>query len=833
MSVKISEFQDILSRLLLNDIELVNKNTDPFKFREQIIKSAISYIEKFVTEDVSNINNLSTSEIEHIKYFQEQLSKSEVDAIGLHFIDKVSGRISHLDFPINSYKRKSLLDLFNKFNETKAPILIELFSDLWMLGYKEVVKTNSSLVNAYYDDLLPWTNNDKSIELSWGETDSDKLSHLEVNQINLRFDDEFVDLSGKIALDVWNILVDVLISKAKDILDDVQIKPYNSAYDRFLDLLFDEVRNKIDELTIYGRLQEAVNISRSKILHKTEIGNLFFKKLELLSFGKDTEIFDGHSLSEIKDKWYKNNAPNQSVRNHYSWLKTKTLLECMQSAMLSEYSFCGSSGYNLFKYSTQKLMYGEKHPELDFYLILVSSNCKCELQEIKKIFGLFYESINEVYKNIYKQKETDFINFLNNESHNDDDVIVDNIAGRIKKIKSNNFDKNVIKRWTQIVHNLSKEAVHESKNVSFLVGFGPQIICDVYFKTYLKIKEKLSQINSEIDQIVHFIKSYYSIFEHKNNKVIWFDDYGRFIGIYDYSGNLNALLNHKQIQEKTIFTMIHSKNEFDVYSGSVNPIIRIKGGKIIDIINTNLKESISIATSKIQINTDGLPNAINAFLYDLSTSAQSKRIGTSMIVVNSDIKHNKDDWKHSLETQSKKLTFELEKFSNPFLSIKDFINIFSSQNDFLIKEKIINEVLLLTKLDGSLLIELKDEKLYISPSNFALPLYKDENKDTRHFDYFKLKNDKSTDGKVEDVIEAIETGNTPNFELIKDFINKGDEIENTNKPYKNLTFLNSAGTRHHSLWGLSLTTTDSLFVVTVSESSEIRVFWNGLYINGK
>ena len=42
-----------------------------------------------------------------------------------------------------------------------------------------------------------------------------------------------------------------------------------------------------------------------------------------------------------------------------------------------------------------------------------------------------------------------------------------------------------------------------------------------------------------------------------------------------------------------------------------------------------------------------------------------------------------------------------------------------------------------------------------------------------------------------------------------------------------LSFLNSAGTRHHSLWGISITAKEPLFTIALSEDGSVRVFWAG------
>jgi hypothetical protein len=47
---------------------------------------------------------------------------------------------------------------------------------------------------------------------------------------------------------------------------------------------------------------------------------------------------------------------------------------------------------------------------------------------------------------------------------------------------------------------------------------------------------------------------------------------------------------------------------------------------------------------------------------------------------------------------------------------------------------------------------------------------------------------------------------------------------------KSLSFLTSSGTRHHSLWGITMSSRQRMFVVTLSQDGRVSVFWDGRLI---
>ena len=155
-------------------------------------------------------------------------------------------------------------------------------------------------------------------------------------------------------------------------------------------------------------------------------------------------------------------------------------------------------------------------------------------------------------------------------------------------------------------------------------------------------------------------------------------------------------------------------------------------------------------------------------------------------------------------------------------------------------EKIVAEVLPYGEIDGATILTLSKNGLRCMPGRQLIPLrlesISDLDKEDANlfpvpldFNRFLLKN-----------LEGIESMGIPNdvapltrdqesilLKGIADFDFRLKLSEGTQKNIAKLDFLQSSGTRHHSLWGITVTSSEPLIAITISEDGDVRIFYEG------
>jgi len=684
-----------------------------------------------------------------------------------------------------------------------------------------------------------------------------ELERLDDHQICLRFNKSFVKQNRIIAQEIYNA---ISYSCENSIYQDELSENENE------NVIFSKVLQQIEDKSIKERLHESVNQARLEILNSDVIRKQFFRKIELISFKKYNEngiektVFNEEELwlninnEEVKRIW---DSKEGKARKHWSWESVKTMLEAFQSTILNQYSFCDSKGFFLYKLSAIFPKYYGDPKKINGYLIISSKDSSYD------------ESIINVYNNLLRAISAQYIKLVNKHSGNllknkkMENHLMEEITRELPVLNFGdaNFEDTKLKRWIDIVCKMSEESIHESKNLEFLIGIGPKAYHEIHFKKYILPFDHLVSPISDGIKIIHFLKSYYSLFESSNNRIIWFDEYCHFLGIYEF--NDETELFKKSKDKMPLFAKIKGRNQFELIYGK-NPIIRVKDGVSINLNNNDeIEKAIVNATHKCFYDypwirkqfsqdkfteTKKINKLIDNFSHFVSSIVNKTKIegyGSSYIVVNEffgsstelikkeDANVEISDWKVEFESQSKNLSERLTKHSSPIISIEDLLDYDNIKNQEIFDD-VLNEVLLLSRLDGSILVRLKSDGVYVSPSQFAVPLVVNKGQ-TIHFDYFDLRNN----GRLkvscsESINEKFYNNKVTTFEELQAFISdidtgKGFNRENLN--FKELTFLNSSGTRHHSLYGLSLTVIEPLYMVVLSEDGKIRVFWNGLIFN--
>ena len=836
--------QEFFKSILKKNVEKLNSynNIDnEFVLRKEVINYSLELIQKIFSRDKDTGIILSASEKTTLNKFKDGALK-DVSAFGLHLFDEITGRYSYMN-KFGNYENNDV---------TENPRFNELYSKLWLRIYTELLKPNSSLINFFYDNEDIWEDKDEHLHLMWDYHSKNDLKNLEKHEICLNFYKRFVSENSKIAEEISN-LIQVTLEEGLELnlsLNDTDI----------VNLLFLKILPELNDNSIRERLYEIVIVTRLELLNSSIIRKDFFKKIKLLSFKRGEENRDDNlddnekelwsNMSEAENIWNKN---KNNIRHTWTWSKVKEMLEAFQSTILNQFSFCGDNGFRLYKLPSINPKYDNVRSSIHGNLILISDQIDSDKIIRKSIENYLEELQLYLDRNSKKPRRISRI-----EKTQESDLLTKISEGLFKRLRSSviyrkpnsSIKRNVLLRWSNILHKISNESIHERKNIEFLVGIGTKSFHEIHFKKYVEPFDYLKSSNTDIIKIVHFIKSYFSLFEVQNNRIIWFDELGHFLGIFEFNSLSQILASANK--NPVFLANIKGKNSFDILHKTKSPIIRVKNGKYIDLkVFSELFTPISNVTEKIFLNNKCSKQLVDNFS-SLITRIVNETIiigsGTSFIILNdldsNNLKENVSNWKVKFEFQSKNLSERLTKYESPVLALEDLLEFGEGTNQDLV-DKIIKEILLLTKLDGSILVKLNEKGVFINPSQFTVPLIavgetkEEEPKEFQmeHFDYFELRNK----GKIfqNDSLDRIVAVNDKFYEnsattveelqmFIADIDYEEIFTNVKNARLKELTFLNSSGTRHHSLYGLSLSAKEPLYVVVLSDDGQIRVFWNGL-----
>ncbi len=789
---------------------VIQQENDEYHFRNEILK-IISEILKFIFTNSEEYKiDLDDNSNKQKEKFDKFLEEAEIGAIGVHLFDEIIGRKSFMNKISSDEAKKSLL-----------------FSALWLRTYNYLLKPSSSLINYFYDNEVLWENHNEYLQLYW--EGSSKIEDVNCNKVNLDFCRDFIIQNQNISKDIYNI-----IDKNCKLLTEGE----SVVTGELIDFIFSKIILELDRKCIKDRLKESVTLARYAILNDKNTQKAFFEKIELLSFNRNQDKLksDEHSY---KDKiWFDTDTTKkeweekkEEIRHSPSWKESKDLLEAFQSIILNEYSFCEANGFFLYKLDDINIQYYKEKKELEGYLIVVAQNNQ-EANIVKEISNNLLKAIRAFCRKRKHPKK-----YNGNKLEN---KLLESI---VHTIEYDTFlEENVFARWIDFVYKMSKEAISESKNIEFNIGIGAKYFHEVHLKRYIPPLDNLISTSSNELKIIHFLKSYYSLFGANNDKIIWFDEQYHFLGIFEYP-NDKELFNNDNYKDKFLIAKIKGKDFFELYKGGILPVVRIRDNKFINLNNqTEIERNIKSIHRKINIK-EAIVENFSLFVNRVINKTKITGSGTSYIIIN-DIKDTKNSnnsndkeksfdnpWKVNFDKQTKNLSARLKKYESPIISISDLKNFqkFEKSEYF---ENILNELLLLTYLDGSIVIRLNINGVYINPSQFAIPLIH-RNDSIEHFDYFKLKNEGEKSlattniDRINNAFYGNRVNDTSHLESFIADIDRGNGFLKESKNLKDLTFLNSSGTKHHSLYGLSLSVKEPMYVVVMSEDGNIRIFWNG------
>lgn len=785
--------------------------------------------------EVSEMRYVKLSSLKKAKKFEfakaliQSVSNKKPSVVGFHVIDPEIGRYSQIWIPPSR-----LCPLLNGGGETQQNWW-QAYPTLWLRVYKQFLHPSTSLLNAYRRKLLKFQ--DTSLLIHWSNESVQNFNGTIVSlALNCLEMGKFVKSTTKILKQLHNILLKHtkrITSKQKEeeiqrIIEDVGLElKDNNLIDNLTDIRTEYLHAVIKEGT-----------PRKK----------FLSTLKDLG-GRDGNIFCQLEENKYEGKWY-GETRKKAIEG----------IEILQTILFNAPAFCSKHGFSLHR----------KKIDASLVSIILGRDGIYELNkvqclQVKNLFDLMMTAIDSILDcNKYKERKKGSLK---------SNPIVDEVLNQLEI--SNSEEKTKIEFFLIFAWKLSLEAIHEGRELSFLLGFGhaeePEIRC----RNPIRLPKYLSQEGADLGLLVHFVKSYFSLFGDED-RILWFNQYARCQGLYERAPEDPKERWLEDWPEACYFVRIKGKGQLDVLKQEITgafkkqhrPRIRIKDDNVVNLKSlTDIQYRVFLATTHVFQSHPSRAQWVMQLIAKVVDRLREAAHGAGLVVVNKDIgSYSPGNWRISINNQVKPLVPELERFRSIEETLKE--------NGNELNEHLINEICLLAELDGAVYLVFKDEKMCAYPARHFSPLV-NENKQSKNnlqlLDFYKWtekgrKKHNKNDEKIKKLFENLNSefknindvdinklGTKSEFEKefkkrVKD-LKPFDQIETLKlytacirgsielkpenvvpKAIAELSFLTSSGTRHHSLWGITLSSKQRLFVVSLSQDGRVSVFWDGRLI---
>jgi len=148
-------------KIIIKALSSLRNETNSPEARKEIIEVASNLIGYIVTQNdpfhgklIQKLKPILKKEHINFDEFLNKIQRSrefckslEIQVCGLHFVDPYIGRFSKI---WNNYSAP------RNFSKEDKPIFNKLYSDLWLRTYKQILKASTSLINAFYENMIQW-----------------------------------------------------------------------------------------------------------------------------------------------------------------------------------------------------------------------------------------------------------------------------------------------------------------------------------------------------------------------------------------------------------------------------------------------------------------------------------------------------------------------------------------------------------------------------------------------------------------------------------------------------------------------------------------------------
>ena len=751
---------------------------------------------------------------------RSKLADAGLVALGIHVIDSSIGRHSNI-WASNEWLKRVFPQNRNRF------FTWNIYTDLWLKSYWSLLQTDTTLINAFHENVLFWDG--RPIKFSWNESETAKR---ESNVCHLRYDKQFVASMRELTEDFQGILLDSInghTAQLKDLFESWKKSPSSRSgssdarYRAIINSMLRTATEKANKCYLVEELRAVASEGRNRILLDEDIRNSFVTVLK--SIDPNSKL-----ATEVESQW--ENVKRSEIRGDWSWEQVGVCVQSFQSCIMNEFSFCNGAGFWVDRIPNQ----GSDEFEVFLILGFETKNDVLDIdtyRSFRQDFEKFVLLADNKTKIAIKASRTDKY----------EPQIVDWVNKYLPEFTGKGDGPHV---WLGTVSKLAERAVHEGNELEFVLGFGAKHLAQVNAKQFEPPPPTLVGPDAEQVKVAHFLKSYFSLFGDNVSRISWFDLQGQFAGVYESPIHVHDMSwiedwsNRSNAHEQYLIAKITGKSCFDILAAT-RPLkdtkfvtrFRVVNGKASSLTEgTAIEEGIKEAVKRAFPDTD-YKDAIEVLAQQLTTEANKTAHGTSFVFVDkASRKRARLDYRIGINDQLKSLTAELSSFSEPVLTYKALASITEKNTSH--ADAVCELASPLMQLDGATVVEVSKEGLKLRPAQQIIPLVMTKAKSIEVLDFFKPCPDRLRATKIKlgkfgrpldrntlDVMfQAIQT--PEKFHGNKEI---GEWMKKINQD--RLSFLNSAGTRHHSLWGISITAKEPLFTIALSEDGSVRVFWAG------
>lgn len=764
---------------------------------------------------------LKTASMPHtVIPFLDAVRNANLRSIGVHIVDPIEGRISTI-----WAKPKQNGQQVDQQTLAKC----ELYSTAWNRIYRRLFRPSATLINAIESGVLPWQWTTARLQTSSETTGSTT----EIRELpdNAAFCDtrRFFEETRDLATHLSRVINSYLRSDAD---------PNNLSH---IEEVFQKTWNHLEGEEFTARLRRVSTRFRDAIIDSTEgspRGNskeIFAEYLRLCSLGSDT-------FTAIE-------SASSSSTEH--WASLLDSIEAIQSSVLSQPEFCDCSGLWLHRieFTNAPLT---NHTSV--YII-------CGLAVDSRLLGNT-RLISRITKSLDNLgRALGLILRRTDGSTTGVSSLVELLCKRIKRNGSGvTYHEDGLKRWLSAIDRLAKGARHEGHSITYNVGYGSLAFAQAHLHRYEAVPDELSRDDIAFEKISSYVKGFYSIFGNHKSRGLWFDELGRYRGVFEsQDGEFEKASSSHDARSRHHETILYAKIDgsgcFDVLYKDTNQIARVKNGEPTDMADGDLERRRAI--DKL-INGKKIPEIFQDvtrwLVNELVEVLQSTTHGTSFVVSFDGAKLNDSGWRSSIKMQVKTLVKHFSQLDAPLADLqqlKEYAQAWTLKNSgspgdhsmsrvYRRPAHLFDSLAEYASLDGGLWLKLMMPEgngerggLMVRAAQQFIPLIRMGGA-VQPLDLQMDADGLEQDDPRETLLPDTCLDEVKNLRSLFAAINGRITVNSkeTRKYIEALSLLHHSGTKTHSLWGLSLTAAEPCLCVVLSADGNVYLFHDGREFTG-
>lgn len=680
-------------------------------------------------------------------------------------------------------------DIWWKHDGTLTTQQSALYSRAWNRIYRRLYRPRATLINAIESGVLPWMWQTVHLATQTSPADSTRAS------LNLFFKDT-------------RILAEELY---KCISKETVYYSTQSDTEVGIESVFQAVWNDLERNAFVSRLNRIATRFQDSILDDPASANALREYLSL-SGGKDIpDILNNEVLTS-------------------QWGQLLDVIQAIQSSALSFPAFCNENGLWLHRVDFANSGIDNETSIYFIFGLNEAFDVNAEIyRSARDSFTNLGRAIHAILKSIEKPKNL---------------PVSDMTTELCTEIRARAHDvfycNDGLARWLEAVQKLAREAKHEGHPITYNVGYGSLAYAQSHFHRYERPPKDLDGSEASIGKIASYVKGFYSIFGNRNNRGLWFDETGRYRGVFEsLNGHFQIVSADKptpQHEGTVLLATVRGQNIFDIYKKDTI-LIRVKNGVRVEIAQSEkrLNKAVKFLASK-----DAIPNKykeVTGWIVNILVDMfQAETHGTSF-VISFDDQPSQLHWRTKIEAQSKTLTLDFSQLKAPLATweqMGDYAKEGSKR-----PAHIFSLLTELANLDGGLWLHLSDKSgLTVRAAQQFIPLLKlPKKRGVRPLDLQMSPILLEANNKVGYLNKNLPTSANARIEKLVNLktlfgaINGEMELKDVNVEVRRyleaLSILHHSGTKTHSLWGLSLTAMEKCLCVVLSSDGHAYIFYEG------